>query len=128
MFEDFRNTALNANSWYNNAVGLPRNPIILNDFGGSAGGHIIKDKLFYFVSFAMAKQPGGFTVTNVSGSNADSYGGILTQPSNNAQVNILTQVAQPHGLPYVINSQIAAEGGSDRQGHRERRRCCYRKR
>ena len=36
VFEDFRNTDLNANSWFNNAIGQPRNPIILNDFGGSA--------------------------------------------------------------------------------------------
>jgi len=62
VFEDFRNTALNANSWFNDAVGNPRNPIILNDFGGNAGGHIIKDKLFYFGSFAMSKQPGGYEV------------------------------------------------------------------
>jgi len=109
VFEDFRNTALNANSWYNNAVGLPRNPIILNDFGGSAGGHIIKDKLFFFASFAMAKQPGGFTVTNVPVLTPAAMSGILTLPSNNTQVNILTQVAQPNGLPYAINSQIAAE-------------------
>src|SRR6266550_1459746 len=49
VFDDFRNTALNANSWFNNAQNpkIPRNPIILNDFGGSAGGHIIKDKLFF---------------------------------------------------------------------------------
>ena len=62
VFEDFRNTALNANSWFNDATGQPRNPIILNDFGGNAGGHIIKDKLFYFASFAMSKQPGGYEV------------------------------------------------------------------
>ena len=49
VFDDFRNTVLNANSWLNNAQNpkLPRNTIILNDFGGSLGGPIIKDKLFF---------------------------------------------------------------------------------
>ena len=67
IFEDFRNTVLDANSWFNNATlgsngkSLPRNPIILNDFGGNAGGRVIRDKLFFFVSFAMSKQPGGYT-------------------------------------------------------------------
>src|SRR5216117_1214606 len=46
LFEDFRNTALNANSWSNNARGLPRNIIKLIIFGGSAGGPILKNKLF----------------------------------------------------------------------------------
>src|SRR6266699_2651399 len=30
VFDDFRNTALNANSWFNNATSQPRTPIILN--------------------------------------------------------------------------------------------------
>src|SRR5260370_23840670 len=34
VFEDFRNSALNANSWRNNAIGLKKTPLILNDFGG----------------------------------------------------------------------------------------------
>src|SRR5437867_2068389 len=45
LFEDFRNTDLNANSWINNARGLPRNILKLNDFGGSVGGPILKNKL-----------------------------------------------------------------------------------
>jgi hypothetical protein len=105
VFEDFRNTALNANSWNNNAIGLPRNPIILNDFGGSAGGHIIKDKLFFFASFAMSKQPGGFT-TSQPVLSALAQQGIFTYtqtgPNGEARgtaVNLFTQVAQPAGQP-----------------------------
>jgi hypothetical protein len=43
IFEDFRNSALNANTWHNDAVGLRKNALILNEFGGTIGGHIIKD-------------------------------------------------------------------------------------
>jgi len=109
VFDDFRNTALNANSWFNNATGQARNPIILNDFGGSAGGHIIKDKLFFFGSFAMAKQPGGFIASNVVLSPLAQQG-IYTyyQGSQAGQtVNLFSQVAQPNGLPAAVNSQIA---------------------
>ena len=111
VFEDFRNTALNANSWYNNASNplQPRNPIILNDFGGGVGGKIIRDKLFFFASFAMAKQPGGYE-NGVPGSpNANIYvlsplaqQGIFTYQSGQT-VNLFTQVAQPNGLPYTVN-------------------------
>src|SRR5579864_6580538 len=58
VYEDFRNAALNANSWLNDNAGLRKNPLIQNEFGGSVGGPIIKDKLFFFGTFAMGKQPG----------------------------------------------------------------------
>lgn len=110
VYEDFRNSALNANSWTNNAEGLPRNPLILNDFGGNVGGPIIRNKLFFFGSFAMSKQPGGYTATDtVLTSNAQQ--GILTETTGQ-QVNLFTQVAQPNGLPTVINPAITQEFSS----------------
>jgi len=115
VFDDFRNTALNANSWFNNATGQPRNPIILNDFGGSVGGHIIKDKLFFFASLSVAKQPGGFLTNNVVLSPAAQQGiytyyqSVTGGPQAGQTVNLFTQVAQPNGLPTTVNSQIAAE-------------------
>ena len=105
IFEDFRNTALNANSWTNNAIGLSRNPIILNDFGGSVGGPIIKDKLFFFGSFAMSKQPGGFTTSQAVLSPLAQQGIFTytqTGPNGEAKgttVNLFTQVAQPARQP-----------------------------
>jgi hypothetical protein len=110
VFEDFRNTVLNANSWSNNAIGQPRTPIILNDFGGSLGGHIIKDKLFFFGSFAMAKQPGGYLASNTILSPAAQQGNFTFANGARAgqTVNLFTQVAQP-GEPTTVNSQIAAE-------------------
>src|SRR5215472_4589992 len=114
IFEDFRNTALNANSWFNNATGQKRNPIILNDFGGSVGGHIIKDKLFYFASFAMAKQPGGFITSNVVLSPSVQQGiftytqSVTGGPQQGQTVNLF-QVAQSFGLPNSMNTQTAGE-------------------
>ncbi len=107
VYEDFRNSALNANSWTNNAEGLPRNPLILNDFGGNVGGPILKNKLFFFGSFAMSKQPGGYTATDAVLTSA-AQKGILTE-STGQQVNLFTQVAQPNGLPTTINPTIAQE-------------------
>ncbi|HUC52978.1 MAG TPA: TonB-dependent receptor [Candidatus Cybelea sp.] len=36
---------------YFDPVGSPKTPVELEQFGGTAGGHIIKDKLFYFGGF-----------------------------------------------------------------------------
>ena len=68
---------MNANSWANNAFGVPRNQLILNDFGGSAGGPILKDKLFFFGGFAMSKQPGAYSSTNNVLTTA-TQGGLFT--------------------------------------------------
>ncbi len=47
-FEFFRNTSLNANEFFNNANGLVRPELRLNQFGIEGGGPIKKDKTFFF--------------------------------------------------------------------------------
>src|SRR5579884_1833599 len=49
VFEYFRNDKLNANNWGNNWNGVPRGALRWNQFGGTFGGRIIKDKLFFFI-------------------------------------------------------------------------------
>jgi Carboxypeptidase regulatory-like domain/TonB dependent receptor len=50
-FEYFRNDVLNANDWFANRAGLPRSPLRFNDFGGTLGGPIFKNKTFFFLSY-----------------------------------------------------------------------------
>src|SRR6266699_6260547 len=45
-----RSDSFDARNYFNPA-GDPKTPVELEQFGGSAGGHIIKDKLFYFGAF-----------------------------------------------------------------------------
>ncbi len=66
LYEYVRNTALDANSWqdkgyayfqiqnpsgtgYVNDTAFPRPPLHWNDFGGTLGGPILRDKLFFFI-------------------------------------------------------------------------------
>ncbi|HJT00548.1 MAG TPA: TonB-dependent receptor [Terriglobales bacterium] len=51
LWEYFRNDVLNANSWENNFAGKPRDTLRWNMFGGTIGGPIVKNKLFFFFDY-----------------------------------------------------------------------------
>ena len=46
-----RYNALGARDYFNPAALGPQNPYVRNDFGGSAGGRIIKDRTFWFANY-----------------------------------------------------------------------------
>ena len=112
VYEDFRNAALNANSWANDQAGIRKNSLILNDFGASVGGRIFRDKLFFFGSFAMSKQPGSLSATNNVFTSAAQQGNFMYQGTDGTThtVNVFTLAAQSSPtLPTTVNSIVAAQ-------------------
>lgn len=51
LFDYLRNDALDANDWFADFAGLPKAKERQNDFGGTLGGPIIRDKTFFFFSY-----------------------------------------------------------------------------
>jgi outer membrane receptor for ferrienterochelin and colicin len=51
IWEYNRNNDFDANDYFLNQEGVPRIPLHFNQFGGTVGGPIIKDKLFFFGSY-----------------------------------------------------------------------------
>jgi hypothetical protein len=67
-----RNDALNANTYFNNSTGTPREVLKRNQFGGTVGGPILipgfingKDRFFFFVSYQGQRQTQAQTSTNI---------------------------------------------------------------
>jgi hypothetical protein len=84
-FEFFRNDVLNANSWQNGLVGASKNPLRWNMFGGTLGGPIVKNKLFFF---------------------ADYQGQRQDHPSSTQAYSVIPQTVQNGNLGYLCQSSF----------------------
>lgn len=80
------NELLDANTWTNDAMGLPKGKARAWDFGGSVGGPIIKDKTFFFGAIERVVQndfrlgsTAGATVPTEAFRNGD-FSALLGQP------------------------------------------------
>jgi len=66
LFASNRNTALNANTWFNNLRGTPRSVLNRNQFGGRLGGPIVKNKTFFHFLYDGQRQVSTTPVTTTT--------------------------------------------------------------
>jgi outer membrane receptor protein involved in Fe transport len=78
-YEYLRNKVLNANDYFSNEAGLARVPLIQNQFGGTIGGPIRKNKAFFFFGYEYEKLKTGTLVTTTVPTTAE-LGGDFTAP------------------------------------------------
>jgi hypothetical protein len=64
-FEFHRNTIFTANDFFNNRSGIDRPKLIRNTFGGTLGGPILKDRLFFFYSYEGRRDASDSPVTSL---------------------------------------------------------------
>jgi len=65
VWEFFRNDILNANSWSNNLTGLAKAKLRWNMYGGTVGGPIVKNRLFFFADYQAQR----FDIPSSAGAN-----------------------------------------------------------
>lgn len=109
-FWQHQNSALNANDWFLNANRIRRPVFIQNDQGGSIGGPILKNKLFFFVSYGeqLTPQSGAYTAVVLTPSaQAGNFSYVGTDGITHT-VNLLSLAGQS-GFPSSVNSVIAAQ-------------------
>lgn len=65
IFDYFRNDVLDANDWFANNKGLPKAAERQNDFGGTLGGPLWKNRTFFFFSYEGLRLRLPQTVTSI---------------------------------------------------------------
>jgi hypothetical protein len=102
LFEFFRNTALDARSYFATSV----EKFNLNQFGGSLGGPIQKDKTFFFADYQAKMQRHGIPFTGVIPSSA------MTTPDSNGDYNF-TNDPLGNSRPLAFNGSFNNDGYGD---------------
>ncbi|HKR01217.1 MAG TPA: TonB-dependent receptor [Pyrinomonadaceae bacterium] len=64
IYEFFRNEKLNANDFFLNSAGRPRPIFRRNQFGGTLGGSLVRDKFFFFGSYQGTRERNGASLNN----------------------------------------------------------------
>jgi hypothetical protein len=77
-YEFLRNSALDANDFFTVGAGKPKPPFKRNQFGGSAGGPIIKDKTFIFGDYEGLRQTKGIPTSVTVMSDAARAGNLTS--------------------------------------------------
>ena len=103
LFEFFRNTALDANNYFLNAIGTPRPTYDRNQFGGVLGGPIVKDRAWFFVSYQGSRETNGTSLTN---SLATMF--LPAYLGSQRDLTSLGNLSGCYGLPFIDPVAVAA--------------------
>jgi len=88
-YEFFRNNVLNANDTLSKQAGLPRGEVRHNQFGGSVGGPIWKQKHFFFVNTELLRNLEGSQTRTSFVPTADEAKGLLPYTDASGKQQIL---------------------------------------
>ena len=112
VFYFYRPTAFSANNFFNNRAGTERPSLARDIFGGTIGGPIIKDKLFFFYSYEGQRQTLGQSVTRTVplphlGTGEIRFSG--TGPSCDANNNCALGLAELNAIYNQVGINPAAQ-------------------
>ena len=110
-FDYFRNAALDANDWFANTAGLAKPEERQNDFGGTLGGPVLKNRTFFFFSYeGMRLQLPQAALALVPDTNSlDPYSRQFAAPAMQPYLNAYPLPNGPEVLDSDGNHQGVAE-------------------
>jgi len=96
LFEFLRNTKLNANRWLPGTSALAKDPLHRNQFGGTLGGPIVKNKTFFFGTYSGLRERTTYFQNTATPLTAQERLGDLSASGGTAPVDPTTGVAFPN--------------------------------
>ena len=82
LFDFARNTAFDANSYFNIQQGLPRNDLKRQQYGGTVGGPVLKNKLFFFLAYQGQRQTQSEVESQITTFTPAELNGDFSQSAN----------------------------------------------
>jgi outer membrane receptor protein involved in Fe transport len=109
LFEYLRNDAFNANDFFDNLNRQPRPVLKRSQFGGTVGGPIVKDHIFFFFGYQGQRQSALLNGNVVTTYTPAELTGDFSQAANGAPNANVVAYLQAH--PYFqSNPALAAQG------------------
>lgn len=100
-YEFLRNDKLDANQWFNNRSGKERPPFRYNQFGGSLGGPVKRDRTFFFVNVEGLRRTEGRTT-------------LITIPTPEMRAGDFSRLQSAAGQPVQVfdplSTRLLADG------------------
>ncbi len=95
LFEFLRNDKLNANRWLPGTAILQKDPLHRNQFGGTIGGPVVKNKTFFFATYSGLRERTAVFANTATPLNEKERAGDLSASGGTAPVDPLNGVAFP---------------------------------
>jgi hypothetical protein len=113
LFEYLRRDALDARNFFDNIQpGIPKSSLKLDQFGGSLGGPILKDKLFFFFSYEGYRVRSGLNFVEAAPSLSLAHPGALI-PGTSTPVN---PAIQPFIRAFRSDAAVVLAGATTAPG------------
>ena len=103
VYEFFRNDKLDAANFFDNFNNRPKSPLRYNQFGASAGGAIVKNRLFFFGNYEGFRNRRSSTLTALVPTRAQLNGNLAGLPSTKSVAGVATVVDPLTGQPFAGN-------------------------
>ena len=112
-YHSYRQPGLNTNYWFNENQGLPKNDVVLNQFGFRQGGPIVipgvydgRGKAFFFFNYEELRLPNNFTRTRTA-LPANALDGVFSYTVAGAtQTRNVLQIARDAGIPAATDPVV----------------------
>lgn len=115
-YEYYQGAVLNANSWDSNRLGLRRPPLVDNRFGGSLGGPVWKDKVFFFFNYEGRRLPGTQKNTRLVPTDTLKSGILRFRDASGGIVTVNPKTLDPRNIganPGILRSFALMPTGND---------------